>query len=168
MKWDAQGVDRGPYTVVPRTLVFIVHQGYLLLLRGAPSKRLWAGKLNGIGGHIEPGEDPLAAARRELWEEAGLEVEALALRALIHVSPPGATSGVMLFVYLGQSPSKRVCASAEGALRWYPLEALPLAEMVDDLPLLLPRVLGEIGQGHLVYGNYVPDRAGELTFHFSE
>ena len=82
--------------------------------------------------------------------------------------PPGATSGVMLFVYLGQSPSKRVCASAEGALRWYPLEALPLAEMVDDLPLLLPRVLGEIGQGHLVYGNYVPDRAGELTFHFSE
>ena len=33
------------------------------------------GKLNGIGGHIEPGERPADAMRREFREEAGLDVE---------------------------------------------------------------------------------------------
>lgn len=31
-----------------------------------------AGKLNGIGGKVEPGETPIDAMRREFWEEAGI------------------------------------------------------------------------------------------------
>jgi 8-oxo-dGTP diphosphatase len=34
-----------------------------------------AGRLNGIGGKVEPGEAPLAAMRREFMEEAGLDIE---------------------------------------------------------------------------------------------
>lgn len=34
-----------------------------------------AGKLNGIGGHIEPGEMPHTAMEREAREEAGLSVQ---------------------------------------------------------------------------------------------
>lgn len=33
-----------------------------------------AGLLNGIGGHVEPGESPLAAMRREFREETGCDV----------------------------------------------------------------------------------------------
>jgi 8-oxo-dGTP diphosphatase len=33
-----------------------------------------AGKLNGIGGHIEPGETPIAAQVREFFEETGVVV----------------------------------------------------------------------------------------------
>jgi 8-oxo-dGTP pyrophosphatase MutT (NUDIX family) len=33
-----------------------------------------AGSLNGLGGHIEPGETPLEAMIREMQEEAGLDV----------------------------------------------------------------------------------------------
>ena len=34
-----------------------------------------AGRLNGIGGHIEPGETPATAMRREFREEAGLDLD---------------------------------------------------------------------------------------------
>lgn len=35
-----------------------------------------AGKLNGIGGHVEPGEEPLAAMVREFKEETGADIPA--------------------------------------------------------------------------------------------
>jgi 8-oxo-dGTP diphosphatase len=47
--------------------------GAVLLLNKKRPARL-AGKLNGIGGHIEPGEEPLDAMRREFREESGLVV----------------------------------------------------------------------------------------------
>jgi 8-oxo-dGTP diphosphatase len=34
-----------------------------------------AGRLNGVGGHVEKGETPAEAMRREFWEEAGLDLE---------------------------------------------------------------------------------------------
>ena len=34
-----------------------------------------AGKLNGVGGHVEAGETPARAMRREFWEEAGLDLD---------------------------------------------------------------------------------------------
>ena len=34
-----------------------------------------AGRLNGVGGHIEMGESPLTAMRREFKEEAGLDIQ---------------------------------------------------------------------------------------------
>jgi len=36
-------------------------------------KKPYIGKLNFIGGHIEDGEDSLAAAYRELWEETAIK-----------------------------------------------------------------------------------------------
>ena len=49
----------------------------LLLLRHGPGSDRFAGRGNGVGGHVEAGEGLRAAARRELLEEAGLTVEAL-------------------------------------------------------------------------------------------
>ena len=60
-----QGVaaSRGRYQVVPRTLCFVTHEDAVLLLKGAPTKRIWPGRYNGLGGHVEPDEDVLAAAQ---------------------------------------------------------------------------------------------------------
>jgi 8-oxo-dGTP pyrophosphatase MutT (NUDIX family) len=44
----------------------------MLLLRLAAGRGDWAGKLNGVGGHVERGEEPRASAIREVAEETGL------------------------------------------------------------------------------------------------
>jgi 8-oxo-dGTP diphosphatase len=44
----------------------------LLILKDRPDWQ--AGKFNGIGGKVEPGEYPLAAMQRECFEECGLRI----------------------------------------------------------------------------------------------
>lgn len=97
MRPEEQINDPTHYTAIPRTLVFLTRGDEVLLLKGAPHKNLWAGKYNGLGGHIEAGENPYRAARREVREEAGLEIAGLTLRAVIHVTLP-TPPGVLLFV----------------------------------------------------------------------
>lgn len=166
MRWDEQRTRSGQrHVVVPRTLIFITCGCEVLLLRGAPSKRIWPGKLNGLGGHTEAGEDVYASARREIAEETGLEVEALTLRGILHIAHPERDPGVMLIIFSCEAPSKEVRASPEGELLWCPLEALPEADLVPDLPLLLPRLFAPGAGGRLIYGHYGVNDAGEMTFH---
>ncbi len=49
---------------------FIV-EGDAVLLRLHEKYNIWTGP----GGHIDPGEDPNEAVLREVWEEAGLQIE---------------------------------------------------------------------------------------------
>lgn len=45
----------------------------MLIEKNRPSWQ--AGKLNGIGGHLEPGETPLECVQREFHEETGVRVQ---------------------------------------------------------------------------------------------
>ncbi|KAM9474415.1 oxidized purine nucleoside triphosphate hydrolase-like [Salvelinus alpinus] len=57
------------------TLVLVVQPGRVLL--GMKKRGFGAGKWNGFGGKVQPGETIEEAARRELQEESGLTVDAL-------------------------------------------------------------------------------------------
>ncbi len=124
--------------VIPRVLCFITHGDDVLLLRGAPDKRLWANRYNGIGGHLEPGEDIYSAARREIQEEAGVPVTGLRLRGVISAAPEGNDPDVLIFVFTAQALSRDVRASAEGQPVWAPRDQIgALDGVVEDVPVIL-------------------------------
>ncbi len=133
--------SRQRYQVIPRTLCFITWGKEMLLLRGGPHKRLWAGRYNGVGGHIEAGEDVYTATLREIHEETGLRVHDLRLRGVVHVDAGDPCVGILLFVFTARAASRAIGLSPDGDLEWWPIERLPLADMVEDLPILLPKVL---------------------------
>jgi 8-oxo-dGTP diphosphatase len=156
MEPDDQGIKDTDYTVIPRNLIFMTNDDCVLLLKGAATKRLWANKYNGIGGHIEAGEGPLQSAHRELQEETGLDVDPLTLRAIVHISMPQ-PPGVMLFVFTGEAPTRSIRSSVEGSPEWIPISEILNVELVEDLYTLLPQI---IGPGPLIYGNYILDEDG--------
>ncbi|MGQ9708889.1 MAG: NUDIX hydrolase [Anaerolineae bacterium] len=123
--------------VIPRVLCFITHGDDVLLLHGAPNKRLWANRYNGIGGHLEPGEDVYSAARREIREEAGIPITELRLRGIIHVAPEGDEPGVLLFVFTARALSRDVQASAEGQPVWVARDQIGALDVVEDVPVVL-------------------------------
>jgi len=94
-----QGVSLDRYTVIPRVLVFPVNGAdQVLLLHGAPNKRIWANRWNGIGGHVEAGESILRAARRELLEEANLTAARLKFVGQVMVDT-GGNPGIAFFCF---------------------------------------------------------------------
>jgi 8-oxo-dGTP diphosphatase len=139
-----QGVEtsQGRYTVLPRVLVFVFRESDVLLLKGAPTKRLWANRYNGLGGHVEAGEDVYSAARREVMEEAGLAVRDLRLRGVVNVDA-GQTTGILFFVFSARCDTRATRASEEGTLEWVPLDRIGRYDLVEDLPVLLVRVQGD-------------------------
>lgn len=137
-----QGADAtaGRWLVIPRTLCFVRNGPDILLMKRAPHKRVFPGRYNGVGGHIERDEDPLTSARREIMEETGLTVHDLCLRAVYNIDV-GADTGIVLFVFTASSDSRDLAQTPEGELQWVPVDAVGNLDLVEDLPLLLPRVL---------------------------
>ena len=124
--------------LIPRVLIFIMRGTSVLLLKGAPGKRLWANKYNGVGGHLEPGEDVLSAAQRELREETGLTAD-LWLCGTVVVET-GQNPGIGMYVFAGESPQGELTSSSEGDLEWIPFEEVWKLPAVEDLLALLDRI----------------------------
>lgn len=137
MPQSEQGTDSRRYAVIPRTAIFVRRGNEYLLLRGAANKRLWAGKYNGLGGHVERGEDALTSARRELLEETGLKAELWLCGTML---VDAGETGICLFVFVGENPVGQLRASAEGMAEWVPLERVQDLPVVEDLPILLGRI----------------------------
>lgn len=135
-----QGNLSDRYTLVPRTLIFLTCGERILLIKGAPHKKLWANRYNGIGGHIERGEDVLSAAHRELSEETGLSVPDLYLCGVITINTQH-DKGIGLFVFFGECLEGELKPSHEGSLEWVPVQDIHTLPLVEDLTTLLPRVL---------------------------
>ena len=161
------GVSRHRFQIIPRVLCFVRQGSDVLLIRGAPTKRIWANKYNGLGGHIESGEGPAAAARREICEESGLAVTDLRLRGVVTIDA-GEPVGIGLYVYTAWAETRDVVPSGEGQLEWVPGDAVTARDLVEDLTTLIPRLLAQADDAAPFSAHYHYDDAGRLVIDFDD
>lgn len=153
------------YTPVLATLGYILSAdggSVLLIHRNARPDDIHYGKYNGLGGKLEPGEDVVAGMRREIGEEAGIEVTDLTLRGTI--SWPGfgkhdeAWFG-FIFRIDGWSGTP-LSSNHEGALEWVPLTRLPELNMWESDRLWLPMVFERTPQ---TFHGIMPYQNGKMV-----
>jgi len=114
------------------------------VLLGLKKTGFGAGKWVALGGHIEPGEKPEAAAAREVQEESELIVltDSLAHMASIEFRFPSRPSWDQTAeVFTTWAFQGEAAESDEVAPAWYREDALPLDRMWDDARYWLPLVL---------------------------
>jgi len=120
------------------TLLFVVCDGEMLLIR--KKRGLGAGKINGPGGRIEPGETPTQAAVREVQEELRVTP--------VGVQPSGElffqfVDGLSLHVYVFRAAGCQgePQETEEAVPLWVKTHAVPYERMWQDdahwLPLMM-------------------------------
>lgn len=119
------------------TLCYIRQEGQVLLIR--KKRGIGAGKINGPGGKVDPGETPLAAAIRETEEEVGVTPLDPQLRGdLVFRFADGLV--LRCLIYLAEGCRGEPYETAEAVPLWFAADALPYGEMWEDdrewLPLL--------------------------------
>lgn len=132
-------------------LCLIIQDKRILLIR--KKKGLGAGKINGPGGRIEPGEKAIDAAIREAEEEVGLtpfNVEKKAVLSFVF------TDGFSIFVevFTASGYTGEMVETDEAKPFWFNLTDIPYHEMWDDDRHWLPLVLdGKNIKARFIYEN---------------
>lgn len=120
------------------TLCYLFKDDLVLLIR--KKRGIGAGKINGPGGKVDPGETPLEGAIRETREEVGVTPRNLELRGelFFHFADGPVVQGL---IYVTREFTGELRETAEAIPLWFPVDALPYGEMWEDdrywMPLLL-------------------------------
>lgn len=164
-----QGADAiaGRWITIPRTLCFITHGDDILLLKRGAHKRVFPGRYNGVGGHIERHEDPQTGAIREMHEETGLDVTNVRFRGAIHVDAGAERSGIMVFVFSAEATTRAFTNSDEGTLEWVPRDRVQFLPLVEDLPILIPLLFDWPQQESPFFAHASYDENDELRLIFA-
>ena len=111
------------------TLLFVVRGGQVLLIR--KKRGLGAGKINGPGGKLDPGETPEECAVRETEEE--LCVKATGVSEVGRLSFQF-VDGMRLYCHVFRADGclGEAQETEEAIPRWTPVDAIPFEEMWAD------------------------------------
>jgi 8-oxo-dGTP diphosphatase len=153
---------RTRYQLVPRTLVFIKNENKYLLIHKKKQNSFGFNKINGIGGHLEKGEEPFESARREVKEETGLETTDLELTAILFIDI-NTIPGIEVFVFKTDHISGEITHSDEGMLQWLTYSEIKQnKDVVSDVPGLIDICESHISGSKPKILKYLYNDSGEL------
>jgi len=140
------------------TLCFVRQDDRVLLIR--KKRGLGAGKLNDVGGRLEPGELPDRGVIREAQEELLITPLDCDKRGELHFQ---FLSGYSLFctVFVASRFSGTPTETAEATPLWFSLDSLPFNEMWADDRLWLRQTL----EGQHFHGYFVFDEDRMISQH---
>lgn len=121
------------------TLVLVVQPGRVLL--GMKKRGFGAGKWNGFGGKVQPGETIEDAARRELQEESSLTVDTLEKIGNIKFEFVGETQLLDVHIFRADSYNGEPTESDEMRPQWFEIDKIPFSQMWPDDILWFPLML---------------------------
>jgi 8-oxo-dGTP diphosphatase len=151
-------VDLSDKRVVhPMTLVYLVRQGRVFLLKRNPDKDMVPGQWLGVGGKVEPGEDLFVSAARECREEAGVDPLDLQFRGTFTYVSQRPRVGV-LYLFTATSWSGELRADCEeGTFAWHAIDGIAtIPDLATHQEFFLPRILTNptyVFSGFAVYQN---------------
>ena len=119
-------------------LTFVRREGRLLLI--LKKRGLGAGKYNGPGGRIEPGETPEAAAVRETQEELGVTPLGLAQAGRLRFAFADGY-GIDCHVFTAREARGEAVETDEAVPFWCDEAAIPYGRMWSDDRIWLPLML---------------------------
>jgi 8-oxo-dGTP diphosphatase len=137
-------------------IAFAVRNDEILLIH--KKRGLGAGKINGPGGRIEPGETAEQAAIRETREEVGVRIRDLTEAAILEFAFLDGYH-LAVHVFLAGRAEGTPVETDEAVPFWVRLTEIPYDRMWQDDQYWLPHVLG----GSYVSGRFVFDGDSMLS-----
>jgi len=140
------------------TLVFVIEGRRILLIR--KKRGLGAGKINGPGGKLDPGETPRDCAQREVEEELCATPIGLVARGELRFQFTDGYS-IHVYVFVASGLAGNAQETDEAIPIWTPVEAVPYDEMWADDRLWLPGVMagGRVDGRFIFEGDSMLDHA---------
>lgn len=129
--------------------MFVRDGGQVLLIR--KKRGIGAGKINGPGGKLDPGETLLACAVRETQEELGVTaIDPVEMGELSFEFVDGMRMQVTVF--LAHAHEGEAVETEEAIPLWTPIDEIPFGEMwADDRFWLLEMLEGKQFRGWFVF-----------------
>lgn len=143
-----------PYSPIVATLIYVLSpdkRQVLLIHRNARADDTHIGKYNGLGGKLDSQEDIVSGAKRELFEEAGVEALSMQLRGTINWPGFGKLGEDWLgFVFVvDKFQGTPQPSNPEGTLIWVDIDKIESLPLWDGDRHFLPLVFSKrAGQFH--------------------
>ena len=138
--------------------VSIVYQHPRILL-GMKKKKFGAGKYNGLGGGIEPGETEKECAIRETLEEAGIEIIDPKNLGKILFEFESNEQDHLVYFFRAEKYKGTLRESNEMLPKWFDINEIPYDQMWEDDGYWLPLLL----EGKKFRGNFLFDKDHNLS-----